>query len=95
MKEEKKLIGDVVDVLILVTPHGNVSNEFKGYGIFRTMTTSHLDKFVGTEENQHSVQNVDVFKTVFEDFDSKLNLKRKQNSQLDQVEAKRVRTSVR
>lgn len=95
MKDEESLIDDVVHVLILVTPHGNVSDEFKEYAIFRTMTTDYLDKFVDLEKNQQSVPNVDAFRKVFGSFESKLNLKRKQNVQFDQIEAKKVKTSVR
>lgn len=95
LKDEKSLINDVVDVLILVTPHGNVSDDFEEYAVLRTMTTGYLDKFVDLEENQQSVPNMDAFKKVFSSFESKLNLKRKQNVQLNQIEAKKVKTSVR
>lgn len=95
MEAESTPISDVFHVLILVTPHGNDSNEQKECAIFRTMTTSHLDKFVGRKENHPSAQNMDAFKKIFGTYESKLNLKRKQNAQSDQIEAKKVNTSVR
>lgn len=95
LNEEKTPTDGVVDVFILVTPHGNVSDELSEYAIFRTKTTGLLDKFVGIEENQHSLQNMNAFKKVFGSFESKLSLKRKQNAQSDQFEAKKVKTSVR
>lgn len=95
MEEEKTPNDNVFDVLILVTPHGNVSDELKECAIFRTMTAGHLDEFVGIEENQHSVQNMNASKKVFGSFECKLNLKRKQNAQSDQIEVKKAKTSVR
>lgn len=59
------------------------------------MTTGDLDIFAGIDDNQPSLRNVDAFRKVFESLDSKLNLKRKQNTQLNQIEAKKAKKSVK
>lgn len=94
MKQEKNH-EDFVDVLILVTPHGNVFDESKEFALFRRMTTGHLDKFVGIEDKQDSLQNLDAFQKIFDTVKTKLSLKRKHDTQLNQIEAKQIKISVK